>query len=499
MLNLSKIRMFRYSVILLLLLGACAVPRPEQPNVLFIMVDDLRTQLGCYGQQEVISPHIDRLAGEGFLFSNAYCNIPVCGASRASIFSGMRGTPSRFVHWYTRLDEDAPQAISLPAHFVANGYTTRSLGKVFHHRDDCAGDWSQEPWWPKPEYGMSLTRSYLNRANRELAISSGDGHASFYEKAEGTDAKYPDEMLADKAVEQLRELSEKPQPFFLAVGFLKPHLPFLAPAKYWEYYNPSGEMLAANPHRPENAPEEAFYGLDQLDGRTAPVTEEEYYDTYPTKELRRYHGIPDTGPIHDTTAIKLVHGYYASVSFIDDMIGRVLAALEELDLKENTIVLLLGDHGWHLGEHGLWCKHCNFKNVLQTPLLIRVPWIDKGKRIEGLAEFIDLYPTLCELCGLDPPARLEGESLVTMLEDPGDSVKKAVFLRFMGGNTVKTSRYAYTEWYDRDQNFRAGMLYDHLVDPEENLNIAGQPEHQERVREFRELILTAWPELEKEP
>jgi len=463
------------------------------------MVDDLRTELGCYGQQEIISPNIDRLAEEGILFTNAYCNVPVCGASRASILSGLRGTPSRFVNWFTRLDADVPKATSLPAHFRANGYTTLSLGKIFHHRDDCAGDWSREPWWPKPEFGMNFSRSYLNRSNRELANSYGDGHASFYEKAEDPDAKYPDEMLAEKAIEQLRMLSKKPEPFFLAVGFLKPHLPFLAPAKYWEYYTPSGEMLAGNPQRPDNAPDEAFYSLGQLDSRTSPVTEESYHDVYPTKELRRYHGIPDTGPIHDSTAIKLVHGYYASVSFIDDMIGRVLAALKDHDLEENTIVMLMGDHGWHLGEHGLWCKHCNFKNVLQTPLMMRVPWIKGQKETDALAEFVDIYPTLSDLCGLEPPGQLEGLSLVPLLEHPGDDLKKAVFLRYHAGNTVKTPRYAYTEWYDSAKNMHASMLYDHLSDPEENMNVAGQPEHEERILEFRELILETWPELKKEP
>jgi iduronate 2-sulfatase len=477
---------------------ACSKGHLHRPNVLFIFVDDLRTQLGCYGHAQMKTPHIDQLAAEGALFHNAFCNVPVCGASRASLLSGMRGTPTRFVNWFVRLEEDAPGIPSLPLHFKNNGYTTLSLGKVFHHADDCMDSWSSRPWRPDQYPDREWTaRGYLDEENQRIAASSENGYASYYEIGKAPAKKYPDEVLAEKAIEQLRELSEQSDPFFLAVGFYKPHLPFNAPEKYWDLYEPSAEMMADNPFRPDDAPDEAFYSLEQLEEPDWPLTEEDSADVYPTKELRWYAGIPAVGYLPDSTAIRMVHGYYASVSFIDDMVGKVLNRLKELGLEENTIVVLIGDHGWHLGEHGLWCKHCNFTNVLRTPLLVKVPWMKAAGKTDALAEFVDIYPSLCELCGLDLPAHLEGTSLVPTLSDPSHQVQDAVFPRYHAGNTVVTRQYAYTEWYDSEKNFRANMLYDHDRDEQENLNLANEPAFQGVVLELREMLFETWPELKK--
>lgn len=481
-------------------LQGCRVAPPEKPNVLFIFVDDLRTQLGCYGFAQMNTPHIDQLASEGLLFNNAYCNVPVCGASRASILSGMRGTPSRFVNWYCKLEDDAPGIPSLPQHFRDHGYTTISMGKVFHHPDDCEESWIKGPWGPSEYPGHEWKgRGYLNDDNQLLSTSDENGYASFYEIGDDPDKKYPDELLVDRAVTQLKDLSKQQDPFFLALGIYKPHLPFNAPKKYWDMYEPSREMMADNPFWPEHAPDEAFYSLGQLGVTGWPANAEDSADVYPTKELRRYAGIPAVGDLPDSTAIRMVHGYYASVSFIDAMLGTVLTTLRELDLDKNTIVVLIGDHGWHLGEHGLWCKHCNFKNVLQTPMIVKVPWARGRGSTDALTEFVDIYPSLCELCGLDLPGHLEGTSLVPTLNDPQYEVQDAVFLRYLAGNTIKTRQYAYTEWYDGEQNYQSGMLYDHDSDPSENVNLSGEPEYKELILEMRERLLETWPELRNKP
>jgi iduronate 2-sulfatase len=480
-----------------LVIVSCSAPMKQSPNVLFIFVDDLRPQLGCYGHQQMKTPNIDHLAGEGLLFNSSYCNIPVCGASRASIMSGMRGTPSRFVHWFTKLEEDAPEAISLPGYFKENGYNCVSLGKTFHHKEDCKEDWSKLPWGPD-QYSEKqwAGKGYLNEENKAFIKENGGLNAFYCEVAGNQSGPYPDEVTADKAIEHLRTLKGENTPFFLAVGFFKPHLPFNAPRDYWDMYEASEELLAANPGRPENAPSEAFYSLQQLGQSEGwPATDEEYFDVYPTKELRSYQGIPKSGAIPDSIAIKLVQGYSACVSYTDALVGRVLDELKRLRMEDNTIVVLLGDHGWQLGEHELWCKHCNFRTALQAPLIIKVPGKKGGMKTDALTEFVDVYPTLCELCGLDIPSQVEGSSLVTLLNDPDAEVKDEIFLRFMAGNTVKTSRYSYTEYYDNEGGLQGNMLYDHMNDPNENRNLATEAEYEQLILKFRNRLLEVWPEL----
>lgn len=433
---------------------------PERPNVLFIAVDDLRPELGCYGKEHILSPNIDRLAREGMLFTNAYCNVPVCGASRASLLSGVRPDINRFVDYYTYLDNDMPGTVSLPMHFKNNGYQSLSIGKVFHHQDDGKGSWS-ENW--KPEFQNTSWLDYQGSENIK-AYNGPLKKAMPYEKADVNDDQYFDGKIATKAIASLKAFQAGNEPFFLAVGFLKPHLPFNAPKKYWDLYDEKKIQLAKNPFAPDNAPVQAFHNFG---------------------ELRAYLSVPSEGPVPDSLAHRLIHGYYACVSYVDAQIGRVLDALKTYGLDENTIVVLWGDHGWQLGEHGLWCKHCNFKNALHTPLIVKVPGVTDGSECDDLVEYVDVYPTLTDLTGLTSPFHLQGTSMVELLKGNQPDWKQAVFARWHNGETIITSQYAYTEWHQTNsQKVVARMLYDHRCDPEENNNVAEDRNYQKVVDEL---------------
>lgn len=436
----------------------------NKPNILFIAVDDLRPELNCYGQSSIISAHLDRLAAEGFLFERAYCNVPVCGASRASLLTGMRPKPDRFLNFSTYADKDAPEAISLPQHFKNNGYQTFSYGKVFHHRDDKSDSWSEAPWHPgmDAQPGKSW-RDYLLEEHIRLDTDSDDKRGPAYESAPVPDSAYFDGKIALKAKWKLRDLAARDQPFFLALGFMKPHLPFNAPAKYWDLYQQEDIKATEVPDFPVGGPDQARHNFG---------------------ELRHYHQIPDEGPVDAATARKLVHGYYACVSYVDAMIGQVLDELKRLKLDDNTIVVLWGDHGWSLGEHGLWCKHSTFNVAMRAPLFVKVPGRKGGRRIGALTEFVDIYPSLCDLAGLRQPEQLQGDSFVSLLDNPKETGKDALFCRWIRADAIKTDRYLYTEWFDQEGKSTGRMLYDHLEDPDEKVNIAERPEHRKKVADF---------------
>ena len=439
---------------------------PEKPNILFIAVDDLRPELGCYGHLQIKSPNIDKLAAEGLSFINAYCNVPVCGASRASLLTGIRPSMNRFVTWFTYAQDDAPDAISLPEYFKNNGYYTLSLGKVFHHIDDMPESWSEESWNPAKETGYL---DYISEENKKImATASGTERASPFEAEDVDDESYHDGKIALRAIEKLHQLKQQDKPFFLATGFLRPHLPFNAPQKYWDLYPEELIHLPGNYYPPKNVPDNAMHNFG---------------------ELRAYSGIPAEGAVPDKMAHELIRGYYASVSYVDAQIGKVLDALEELGLAENTIVILWGDHGWQLGEHALWCKHANFKTSLNAPLIVRPPGFEGQSKTEGLVEFIDIYPSLCELAGLSLPDQLQGKSFVPLLKDPGLLWKNAVYSRFHKGESVITTRYLYTEWFDKEGNSIDRMIYDHEKDPEENINIIDDSNLQDTISYLHYQIL----------
>ncbi|MBP88120.1 MAG: iduronate sulfatase [Planctomycetaceae bacterium] len=448
------------SALLGLLLCSSAVAADKQhPNVLFIAVDDLRPQLGGYGKPEIHSPNIDRLAASGVVFNRAYCMVPTCGASRASLMTGIRPSRSRFVNYLTWAERDAPGITTLNTHFKNHGYYTISNGKVFHHPTDNAVGWSEPAWRPKG------VQTYAIAENRQTAAKRAKergrrGRGPAFESADVPDDTYGDGKVANKAIADLGRLSEKNEPFFLAVGFFKPHLPFIAPTKYWEGYDREKIRLPDNYHRPKDAPTEAIHSWG---------------------ELRAYADVPRKGPLPDDLARTLIHGYYACVSYTDAQVGRVLDELESLGLANNTIVVLWGDHGWNLGEHTLWCKHCCFETSMHAPLIVRAPGVDGGEKTDGLTEFIDIYPSLCELAGLPLPDHLEGTSFVPLMKKPDMPWKPAAVGRFRSGDTIRTDRHRFTEYTDAKNNAVARMLYDHKSDPGENVNISERSQNRELV------------------
>jgi iduronate 2-sulfatase len=411
-------------------------------NVLFLMMDDLRPELSIYGQSQIISPNIDALAKSGVTFNRAYCNVPVCGASRASILTGIRPTANRFLKFDASIKKETPNILTLVKHFKNQGYTTISNNKITHLKRDIE-EWDEE-WYPY----VKGWRDYQSKENISLEKNGHNGYA--YESPDIEDDAYYDGKTANKSISDLKRLKAEGKPFFLAVGFVKPHLPFNAPNKYWNLYKESEITLPKNTSFPKSAPEIANHSWG---------------------ELRYYKDIPKKGQVSNEVAKKLIHGYYASVSYVDAQVGKVLKELENLGLRENTVIVIVGDHGWSLMEHGLWVKHSNFEVALQVPLIISASNIPKDKRTNSIAELVDLYPTVCELVNIPIPPHLDGESLVEALQTPSKVFKNTALARWQNGETLIADNLFYTEWQRNDKTI-ARMLYDHNNDSDENRNLA---------------------------
>ena len=443
-------------------------------NVLFIGVDDLKPMLGCFGHKGIRSPHIDRLAARGTVFERTYCQQAVCAPSRASLMSGCRPDTTRVWNLQTPLRRVMPDVLTLCQHFKQNGYMTVSLGKIYHHyvKDDPPG-WSEKPW--RPTEGRWKGRGYLTAEAQAIAAKTDGGRGPAWECADVPDEAYPDGVVAATAVAALRRLKDKP--FFLAVGFYKPHLPFNAPKTYWDLYPPETIDLADNPFKPKGAPDQAMTNWG---------------------ELRNYPGMPKQGNLTEEQARTLIRGYKACVSYTDAQIGRVLGELKRLGLADRTVVVLWGDHGWHLGDHGLWCKHTNFESATRAPLILASPRVEGGKRTRRLAEFVDIYPSVCDLAGLPVPGHCEGTSLVPLMRDPERTWKSAAFSQYPRGGgimgySMRTDRYRYTEWqHRRTGEAVARELYDHEEDPQENVNLADAGEHKDLVARLSKQLKAGW-------
>lgn len=459
------------TLILAVLAASVPLAAPGRPNVLFIAVDDLRPQLGCYGDRVVKSPNIDRLAAGGVLFERAYCQQAICMSSRASLLSGYRPDRGR-IYENGPLYKHVPDAWSLNRHFQSQGYETVTIGKIYHHASDEQIGWSVPAIHPK---GSWTGWGYLTAEAQRLVKEGRTGRGPPCESADVADAAYPDGAALAAALEQLERLQRSKRPFFLAVGFLKPHLPFNAPKRYWDLYPSESIRLADQTRPPKNAPDCAVTNWD---------------------ELRKYHGVPKKGPLAPELARQLIHGYYACVSYTDALVGRLLDRLRSLGLEGNTVVVLWGDNGWKLGEYGLWSKHTNFELDTHVPLVIRAPGRAPA-RTRALVEFVDIYPTLCELCGLSLPKHLEGTSLVPLLAQPDRAWKRAAFSQYprpgLMGYCVRTDRYRYTEWRKTagDEVF-ARELYDFQSNPQPIANLAGDPQHATAVAEMAGILRAGW-------
>ena len=464
------------AITLLFVLGtlSCQKEKPvAKPNILFIAVDDLRPELNCFGKSQVKSPNIDHLATEGVAFNRAYCNVPVCGASRASLLTGTRPTRGRYKSYNTWIDKENPNVPTLPEYFRAHGYYTIGNSKIAHHEGDGQGSWDEE--W-RPIVSEQMYGDYKLPENQKLEKKYGRGPA--YETSALPDNAYFDGQTTDKAVGDLRRLKEMGQPFFLGVGFLKPHLPFNAPQKYFDLYPIEDIKLPENNFRSEGVPGVAFENN--------------------SGEMRKYYGMPHEGPFAEDEAKKLIQGYCACVSYVDAQVGKVLDELENLGLDKNTIVVLWGDHGWSLSEHGLWGKQTNFETSLRAPLIIKAPGYNISSTNQSIVELLDIYPTLCELCGLELPSHLEGESMVELLKDPSKNWGKFAIAKWKNGMTLIQDNYFYTEWSHTSDSVFATMLYNHGNDSQETINISEVEENKELIKGLSHALHQNWgPDFDK--
>ncbi len=459
----------------------------SKPNILFIAVDDLRPELGCYGTEEVKTPNIDALASSGVTFKRAYCQQAVCNPSRASVMTGLRPDSTKVWDLVTDFRDTIPDVVTLPQQFMKHGYYAVAYGKIYHNPIPDPKSWNEPNHWPKKASTWSPKgRQALVQYRKQMKADGKSDAAIRRMRAPATeiqdvlDSSTPDGEIADQALAALRKLAKQDQPFFLATGFIRPHLPFVAPRKYWDLYDRDKIPLADNSYLPRNSPALAMNTMYEL---------RDYFDFAGTDD-------PRDGALTEAQQRRLKHGYYASVSLIDAQVGRLLKELEELGLADNTIVVLWGDHGWKLGEHRSWCKQTNYEIDARVPLIIRTPGAKaKGQSSNALVEFIDLYPTLCDLAGLPLPNHLEGKSMKTLLNNPSQPFKPAAFSQFKRrrgrkeymGYAMRTERYRLIEWLDRSTSKTVETeLYDHRNDPHENTSIAAAPESKDLVKELSE-------------
>ena len=439
--------------------GTILNAQDNRPNILFISIDDLRPELGCYGSTHIQSPNIDAFAKQAIVFERAYCQVPVCGPSRASLLTGIRPDQRTCNSWDA--DKFAPNAVTLPQAFREAGYHTISNSKIFHGPEQAAKrSWSEAPT------GHHNHMDFFDPATKQFMKGK---RGPFFEAADVPDEKYVDGQTCTKSLNDLKRLAKMDKPFFLGVGFIRPHLPFYAPRKYWDLYRQEDIAIAENRFKPKNAPN-ALRGSREV---------HYYHDRKIEYNSLEFH----------TTAR---HGYYACVSYVDALVGKILATLDELKLRDNTIVVIWGDHGWHLGEHNMWAKTNLLHNATRVPLIISAPGFRKETRTDGIVELVDLYPTLCELAGIKLPEHLDGTSMVPLMTDPKRQWKKAAFTRHGNGHTVTTGDYTYTEYSDKAQR----MLYDRKQDPAENENVAEAEAYKETVKQLSKL-LSAGPKKAK--
>jgi arylsulfatase A-like enzyme len=443
----------------------------EKPNVLFICVDDLRPELGCYGKTYIHSPNIDKLAASGAIFTNQFAQIPTCGASRCSMLTGMLPKTTGYLSneackTFISGKPETEDPETFIHHLRRNGYYTVGIGKISHYVDgllygytDSVGteyelphSWDEMLFNPaKWGTGWNAFFGYADGSNRQ----SRNRQVKPYEMGNVDDMGYPDGYTAQLALTKLDELAKKDEPFFLAVGFFKPHLPFNSPKKYWDLYDESKLPLSPNPFIPENVNKASLHNSGEFNGY-------QLGDEEASLE----------GPVSDEYARKLRHAYFACISYTDTQVGKLLDELDKLGLTENTVVVLWGDHGWHLGDQLVWGKHTIFERALKSAFILRAPGKTSGETINKVVSTIDIYPTLMDLCGVKMPHETDGNSLVPLLDNPAATWANVTYGYFRNGISLRTERYRLTKYFRKQEP--TVELYDHNIDPNETKNIAAE-------------------------
>ena len=430
----------------------------EKQNILFIGVDDLRPLLNSYGNNQMHTPNLDKLASEGVQFNQAYVNIAVCGASRASILTGLRGSLNRFYHYYSKAETDVPNVTTLPQIFKKNGYRTASFGKISHHANDNRDDWDDFGNFREQSDYQNKESIIKQKNSTKIVPHSGKNAGPAFEYADVSDESYNDGKLTEAVIKQLEKYKNSKQPFFLAVGYVSPHLPFIQPTKYGDLYEKSDLVFSKQRTPPVNAPPRSI--------------------AHDWTELRNgYTDIPSDGPVSAQMEEDLIKSYYASVSYTDAMVGKLINALESFGFKDNTTIVFWSDHGFFLGEHGMWCKHHTFQEAIHVPLIISSPGMKKNIKTNSMVEYIDLYPTLCEIVGIEAPKYLHGKSFKKILENPEHETKKEIYSRYHTLEVVQDKKFSYHEVLHRDGSVRYNMLFDMINDKNQYFNIAENPEN----------------------
>ena len=525
---------------LLIVVFAMAITTPivaqqkTKPNILFIAIDDLKPILGCYGNTLVKTPNIDRLAKMGTVFQSNYCQQAVCGPTRASIMTGKRPDNTGVWDLKTKMRDVNPDILSLPQHLITQGYSTQGVGKVYDSR--CVDDNMDGPSWSVPYYnyfksedrfytkelGAPLSGQYQSAESKALAEKfRQEAEAKGMSKKEITDyvsksvkpavecVDVPDNAYNDganalRAIEILEKLKSETQPFFFAVGFSKPHLPFVAPKKYWDLYKREDMPVAPFQEKSKNGVDVAYHNAGEIRA---------YTDIPPLLSFTDQKDYGLTLPIDKQK--ELIHGYYAAISYMDAQVGKVLDKLDALGLTENTIIVLWGDHGWHLGDHNLWCKHTNFEQATRTPLIIAAPGI-KATTSNAPSEFVDVFPTICDLAGVKIPDVVDGKSLKPLMNKSAKSVKEYSISQYprsgtkseterqgyasskVMGYSLRDKRYRYTMWMTNDfrstQAFNANLivgteLYDYDKDPDETVNVVDDASYKSVTKDLNAKML----------
>lgn len=501
---------FFFVLTLALLLASCNKPQ-EHPNILFISIDDLRPELGCYGNDFVKTPNIDLFASDGLLFNRAYCQSAVCAPSRASLMLGLRPDSTRVWHLGDQFRKINPDAVTMPQYFHKYGYYTVSIGKIFHNYMPDSVSWDEPDLRPYPfAEPENLLRDgetfYVNSENQEVQMTRRDSMLAIrkityadgwncgpvIEIGEGADNEYIDGSQTDLAIETINRLKDKDKPFFLALGYYRPHLPFNAPKKYWDLYNRDEIPMPPNPRRPEGSPDFTMNSM---------------------YELRAYAGTnkkahPVDATIGEDTTRLLKHGYLASVSYVDACVGKLFSAMKEMGVYENTVIIMWGDHGWKLGDLGSWGKMTNYEIDTRVPLLIKTQnerrkTKDERRKTNALVELVDIFPSLCELAGIPVEDYLQGTSFVPLIEQPELEWKEAAYSQFHRrpkvahdggrymGYSVRTMDFHYIQWHTWDDKLKtsgkqvAAELYDHRIDPHETLNRLDDTDYNDDIEQLK--------------